>query len=66
MNLRNLMKRTNLALGLIGLAMALWGGMHLQHMLDDLGSRHNGETVVALVLALLFFLAGRYGAASRE
>ena len=66
MDLRNLMKRTNLALGLIGLAMAVWGGTHLQHLLDDLGSRHNGETVVALVLALLFFLAGRYGAARRE
>jgi hypothetical protein len=36
--------------------------MHLQHLLDDAGGRHAGETVVMLVLALLAFAACRYGA----
>ena len=51
-------------LGLISLVLALWAGMHLQHLVDDAGSRHAGETVVALVLALLAFAACRYGAAT--
>ena len=38
------------------------GGMHLQHLLDDAGNRHAGETVVALVIALLVFVAAWYGA----
>ena len=62
MNWRDVLHRTNLILGLISLALALWGGIHLQHLLDDAGSRHAGETVVALVLALLVFAACRYGA----
>lgn len=65
MNLRDTLHRTNLILGLISLVLAVWGGMHLQHLIDDAGSRHIGETVVALVLALLVFTAGRYGAAHR-
>ncbi len=65
MNLRDVLHRTNLILGLISLGLALWGGMHLQHLLDDAGSRHIGETVVALVLAVLVFAAGRYGAVNR-
>ena len=69
MNWRDILKRTNLILGFISLVLALWAGMHLQHLLDDSGSRHAGETVVALVLALLVFAACRYGAhldANRE
>ena len=62
MQWRNVLQRTNLILGFLSLAMAVWGGIHLQHLLDDAGSRHIGETVVALVLALLLFMAGRYGA----
>ena len=62
MNLRNTLHRTKLVLGLISLALALWAGMHLQHLIDDAGSRHSGETIVAVVLALLVFAAGRYGA----
>ncbi len=62
MNLRGVLQRTNLALGLVSLVLALWAGTHLQHLLDDAGNRHSGETVVALVLALLVFAAGRYGA----
>ena len=61
MNWRNVLRRTNLILVLIALALALWGGMHLQHLLDDAGNRHAGETVVALVLSLLAFAAGWYG-----
>ena len=66
MNLRNLLHRTNLILGIISLVFVLWGGTHLQHRFDDMGGRHAGETVVALVLALLAFVASRYGAAGRE
>ena len=62
MTWRNLLRRTSLILGLISLLLALWGGTHLQHLLDDGGNRHVGETVVALVIALLVFGAGRYGA----
>lgn len=62
MNWRDVLHRTNLILGLISLVLAFWGGVHLQHLLDDGGGRHAGETVVALVLALLLFAACRYGA----
>lgn len=62
MNWRNVLQRTNLILGLLSLLLALWGGMHLQHLIDDGGGRHSGETVVAMVLALLVFAACRYGA----
>ena len=61
MNLRGVFRRTNLVLGLISLMLAAWGGMHLQHLIDDGGGRHPGETVVMLVLALLAFAACRYG-----
>lgn len=61
MNLRTVLRRTNLVLGLISLVLALWGGMHLQHLIDDAGGRHAGETVVVMVLALLVFGACRYG-----
>ena len=62
MTWRNVLHRTSLILGLISLGLALWGGIHLQHLLDDAGNRHAGETVVALVIALLVFLTGWYGA----
>ena len=62
MNWRSILERTSLILGLISLVLALWGGMHLQHLVDDAGNRHVGETVVALVLALLVFAAAWYGA----
>jgi len=61
MNLRGVLQRANLALGLVSLVLALWTGTHLQHLLDDAGGRHAGETVAMLVLALLAFAAGRYG-----
>ncbi len=62
MNWRNVLHRTNLILGIISLGLALWGGVHLQHLIDDLGSRHAGEAVVAVVLSLLVFGASWYGA----
>ena len=62
MNWRNMFRRANLTLGLISLVLALWAGMHLQHLLDDAGNRHAGETVVGLLLTLLAFAASRYGA----
>ena len=62
MNWRDILHRSNLILGLISLGLALLGGMHLQHLLDDAGGRHAGETVVILVLAFLVFAACRYGA----
>ena len=62
MTWRNVLHRTSLILGLISLALALWAGIHLQHLLDDAGNRHAGETVVALVIALLVFTACWYGA----
>ena len=62
MTWRDVLHRTSLILGLISLVLALWGGIHLQHLLDDSGNRHAGETVAALVLALLVFAACWYGA----
>ena len=59
---RDLLRRTGLILGLISLASALWAGIHLQHLIDDTGSRHAGETVVMLALAILVFGACWYGA----
>ena len=62
MNWRSVLHRTSLVLGLLSLGLALWGGIHLQHLLDDAGNRHAGETVVALLIALLVFGAGWFGA----
>ena len=62
MKWRDILHRTNLVVGLISLALALWAGMHIQHLVDDAGSRHSGEAIVALALALLVFAASRYGA----
>ncbi|NQW24148.1 MAG: hypothetical protein HQ475_11960 [SAR202 cluster bacterium] len=61
MNFRNALQRTSLFLGLASLVLALWSGMHLQHLLDDGGSRHAGETIVAIVLTLLVFAGCWYG-----
>ena len=63
-NWRGLLQRTSLVLGLISLALALWIGTHVQHLLDGGGGRHAGETLVAIVLALLVFSASWYGVRS--
>lgn len=61
MNLRVFLQRTSLVLGLVSLGLALWGGTHLQHLLDNGGGRHAGEFAVAVVLALSAFTGGWYG-----
>ena len=66
---REMLIRSSLILGLIALGLSIWGGTHLQHLIDDKGNRHLGETVVALVVALLVFMGCWFGArrgASRE
>ena len=55
----------SLALGLISLTAALLGGIHLQHLINDGGGRHLGETVVLIVLALGLF-AGSVCACQRD
>ena len=65
MNRNRTLLLTSLALGLISLTVALWGGIHLQHLINNGGSRHLGETVVLIVLALGLF-AGSVWACQRE
>ena len=65
MNRNRRLLLTSLALGLMSLAVAILGGMHLQHLVDDGGGRHLGETVVLIVLALGLF-AGSVWACQRE
>ena len=62
MNWPTILQRTSLVLGLISLGLALWGGVHLQHLLDDGGGRHLGEVLVFVILALVLFSASQYGA----
>ena len=62
MNWRDMLRRTNLILGLISLALATSIGIHLQHLLDDGGARHVGEVVVFIVLTLSIFAGSWYGA----
>ena len=65
MNRNRKLLLTSLVLGLMSLAVAILGGMHLQHLVDDGGGRHLGETVVLIVLALGLF-AGSVWACQRE
>ena len=62
MNWVKVLQRTSLLLGLISLALATLGGMHLQHLLNDGGGRHVGEFLVFVILALLTFMGSWYGA----
>ena len=55
MNRNHTLLLTSLALGLISLAVALLSGIHLQHLINNGGGRHLGETVVLIVLALGLF-----------
>ena len=64
MRWRDVLHRASLIPGLLSLVLALWAGTHLQHLIDDGGGRHVGETIVTLVLALFVFGAGRYGSRS--
>ena len=65
MNRNRTLLLTSLALGLMSLAVAILGGMHLQHLVNDGGGRHLGEAVVLVVLALGLF-AGSVWACQRE
>ena len=65
MNRNRTLLLTSVALGLISLTVALWGGIHLQHFINNGGGRHLGETVVLIVLALGLF-AGSVWACQRE
>ena len=65
MNRNRTLLLTSLALGLISLMVALWGGIHLQHLINNGGGRHLGEAVVLIVLALGLF-AGSVWACQRE
>jgi len=65
MNRNRTLKLTSLALWLISLMMALLGGIHLQHIINNGGGRHLGEAVVLIVLALGLF-AGSVWACQRE
>ena len=65
MNRNRKLLLTSLVLGLMSLAVAILGGMHLQHLINNGGGRHLGETVVLIVLALGLF-AGSMWACQRE
>ena len=65
MNRKRRLLLTSLALGPMSLAVAILGGMHLQHLVNDGGGRHLGEAVVLIVLALGLF-AGSVWACQRE
>ena len=65
MNRNRILLLTSLGLGLTSLTVALLGGMHLQHLIDDGGGRHLGEAIVLILLALGLF-AGSVWACRRE
>ena len=65
MNRKRALLLTSLTLGLTSLIVALWGGIHLQHLINTGGGRHLGETVVLIVLALGLF-AGSVWACRRD
>ena len=65
MNRNRKLLLTRLVLGLMSLVVAILGGMHLQHLVDDGGGRHLGETVVLIILALGLF-AGSMWSCQRE
>lgn len=61
MNWQGFLKRTSITLAVISLALALYGGVHLQHLVNDEGGRHAGEFIVLLALAILSLAASLYG-----
>ena len=65
MNTNRRLPLIGILLGLIALILAILGGMHLQHIVDDGGGRHFGETIVLLVLSLGLFV-GSIWACQRE
>lgn len=65
MNRNRILLLTSLGLGLTSLTVALLGGIHLQHLIDDGGGRHLGEAIVLILLALGLFV-GAVWACRRE
>ena len=65
MKRNRILRLTSLALGLISLTVALLGGIHVQHLINNGGGRHLGEAAVLIVLALGLF-AGSVWACQRE
>ena len=59
---RDTLNRTILIQGFLALVFSVLGGMHLQHLIDDKGNRHLGETAVLLALAFLEFTVCLYAA----
>ena len=66
MKWREFLRRASLILGLISLVFAILAGMHAQHLLDNAGNRHIGETLVVIALALMVFAGSRYGTGQIE
>ena len=62
MNWIGLLRRASLLLGLLSIVLAIVAGTHVQHLLDNAGNRHAGETLITIVLALVAFTGSRYGA----
>ena len=56
MNSNRRLLLTGVVLGLMSLILAILGGIHLQHLVDDGGGRHLVETIVLLGLALGLFV----------
>ena len=65
MNRNRKLLLTSLVLGLLSLLGALCAGIHLQHLIHSGDSRHLGETIVLIVLALGLF-AGSVWTCQRE
>ena len=65
MNRNRILLLTSLVLGLISLTVALLAGIHLQHLIDDGASRHLGEAIILIILALGLF-AGSVWACRRK
>ena len=65
MNRNRKLLLTSLLLGLMSLALAILAGMHLQHLVDDGHSRHPGEVVVLLILALVLFTGSMWTCQSK-
>lgn len=52
MNRFKIRRRGQLLFGLMSIALAIWAGIHLLHLLDEAGRLHGGETVFAALLMI--------------
>ncbi len=62
------MLRNNYSLfvGLVGLAVAVWAGTHLQHAIEAPSGRHIGETLALSLTAVGVLLLSRRGSQKRH